>query len=517
MSGTHHIQVRLVANGDRLDALLGQPPFDGSSKALVHVSSRYFDSREWHLRKSSASLETCIDSGHRKQTLAIAPEDDAQPLMRTRWTSRVGKAAPDPDALPADARARAERMLGGARLHGFANVESERTRRTLRHGDATIEAIFDRAVITAGGHRDDCCELLLELGAGAPADLFRFILELPLGPDLRWSTVGRAERGYWRAAGVQGTASKARPVRLDEVSSVAQAFQRIAWHCLGQLLRNYALIIEHGDADALHQSRVALRRLRAAFSIFAPVIADDASGRLQAQFKAVADVLGPARDLDVLIRALGAQEVPADVEQRDVDELLLQLGRQRSLCYANATALLQGASFQTLLFSAAAWIEGGDWLSRTPGEVGVAPLIPFSSAVLRSRRRRFEKKARDLAALGPKARHRLRIKVKKLRYATDFFASAFTSRKSILRQKAFSSALETLQDRLGELNDMVAGRNPGALDLASVDDIGRAGLRVVLERMLAARDGSEQRLLKAAQKASNEAMLVRRFWKKTQR
>jgi triphosphatase len=517
MSGRHRIQIRLVTGGDRLDALLGDPLFGGSTDVFNHVSSRYFDSGGWNLHKSSASLETRIGAGLREQTLAIDPQDDAQPLVRVEWTSRIRKAAPDLDALPADARARVGRMLGEARLHSFASVVSERARRTLRYDEATIEAISDRAVIAAAGHREDCCELLLELSEGAPADLFHFVLDLPLGPDLRWSTVSRAERGYWRAAGVPGMASKATPVRLNEKSSAPQAFQRIAWHCLGQLLRNYEMVIAHSDADALHQSRVALRRLRAAFSIFAEVIADDASVRLRAEFKAVADVLGSARDLDVLIGALGSQEVPADIEQRDVDELLLQLDGQRSLAYGNASALLQGVSFQTLLFRTAAWIEGGDWLKRASGDGAVARLIPFSSAIMRSRRRQLEKKARDLAALGPKARHRLRIRVKKLRYATDFFASVFSSHRSALRQKAFSSALETLQDRLGELNDMVAGWNPAALDLASVDDIRRAGLRVVLERMLAARAGSEQPLLKAAQKASNEALLVRRFWKKMKR
>ena len=51
-------------------------------------------------------------------------------------------------------------------------------------------------------------------------------------------------------------------------------------------------------------------------------------------------------------------------------------------------------------------------------------------------------------------RHKLRIQTKKLRYAAEFFAALFTTKRARKRRKQFLPALERLQDGLGDLNDI---------------------------------------------------------------
>jgi len=65
------------------------------------------------------------------------------------------------------------------------------------------------------------------------------------------------------------------------------------------------------------------------------------------------------------------------------------------------------------------------------------------------------KRGRKLRKLDPRRRHRLRIQVKKTRYAAEFFAGVFPSRKAGRRCKSFLSLIEPLQDCLGDLNDIV--------------------------------------------------------------
>lgn len=512
-SDRHEIVIRLAADREAFETLQQHPLLAGAS-AFHRFDCTYFDSSDWHLCQAAASLRVCAGGDAFEQVLTVAVDEQICPLACRCWSSPVGKGIPLLEALPAEGRAYAGRVLDGEPLQAFANQAAERMERTIDRGDDIFAGSFERGVIEVGNQSTEFFELGLVLRKGSLAGLLRFVLELPQEAKVRWSVTTRAERAHRLAIRSEVGASKAGQVRLDAALSTAAAFQQIGWHCLGQLLRNYAAVIEQHDAAALHQSRVALRRLRAAFSIFAQLVAGKDSALLKAELKAVAVALGVARDLDVLIRILDAQPVPADVEQADVDELLLQLDRLRARAYAEAAALLQGASFQRLLFRMAAWIEDGDWLDQASGDMQAVPVAEFAARVLRRRRSSVEKAARDLATLGPRQRHRLRIKVKKLRYATDFFASVFPSRRSTVRQKAFSSALETLQDRLGELNDMATGRSLGALDRAAIDAIERAGLHTVLERMLGAHAATEHHLLKAAERASNEAMLVRRFWKK---
>ena len=54
-------------------------------------------------------------------------------------------------------------------------------------------------------------------------------------------------------------------------------------------------------ANALHQMRVALRRLRAAISLFSVVVGDDRAGAIKTELRWLAQELGPARDLDTLL------------------------------------------------------------------------------------------------------------------------------------------------------------------------------------------------------------------------
>jgi CHAD domain-containing protein len=52
------------------------------------------------------------------------------------------------------------------------------------------------------------------------------------------------------------------------------------------------------------------------------------------------------------------------------------------------------------------------------------------------------------------ALHRLRIEVKKLRYAVEFLAALETRKSALAQQGEFSAALEAMQEHLGELNDV---------------------------------------------------------------
>ena len=66
----------------------------------------------------------------------------------------------------------------------------------------------------------------------------------------------------------------------------------------------------------------------------------------------------------------------------------------------------------------------------------------------------FRKRGKQLAQLDANKRHKLRIQVKKLRYAAEFFSGLFQNKKAVRRQKKFMPALERLQDGLGDLNDI---------------------------------------------------------------
>jgi CHAD domain-containing protein len=97
------------------------------------------------------------------------------------------------------------------------------------------------------------------------------------------------------------------------------------------------------------------------------------------------------------------------------------------------------------------WLRFGRWLtgpalSETPASIGV---LEYADAVLERLYRKVLKRGRHLMKLEPAGLHELRIRIKKLRYAGEFFASLYPRK----RGRALLTALRELQDLLGHAND----------------------------------------------------------------
>src|SRR3546814_20637694 len=84
-------------------------------------------------------------------------------------------------------------------------------------------------------------------------------------------------------------------------------------------------------------------------------------------------------------------------------------------------------------------------------------LAAFADSLLDSSLKRLKRRGKGLAGLSDEKRHRARIEAKKLRYATEFFASLYSGKKARRRHQPFLKRLEKLQAYLGEPNDLVTG------------------------------------------------------------
>jgi triphosphatase len=89
-------------------------------------------------------------------------------------------------------------------------------------------------------------------------------------------------------------------LKLARGTSSVQAFRLIAHACVRQLVANEPTL-RHGDAEAVHQMRTALRRLRAAFSLFSDLASDKELARLKGEIKWITGELAPARELHVYL------------------------------------------------------------------------------------------------------------------------------------------------------------------------------------------------------------------------
>lgn len=201
-----------------------------------------------------------------------------------------------------------------------------------------------------------------------------------------------------------------------------------------------------GEIEPVHQLRVATRRLRAALRLFEPVLPGRLTGPVQREIAWVAHAIGGVRDLDVLGGALAAQAARLGPELRGaLGPVALSIHDQRAAAHTELVAALDSPRCKRLLDRLAAFAENGP-VARSESRLGeIAPDLvrPHLRAVRRAGRRAVDETS-------PETLHRLRVRVKRLRYALETLRGLGGS--SLRRLLA---RLEQLQEFLGEHQDAV--------------------------------------------------------------
>jgi CHAD domain-containing protein len=98
------------------------------------------------------------------------------------------------------------------------------------------------------------------------------------------------------------------------------------------------------------------------------------------------------------------------------------------------------------------WAAIGGWRGASRA---VQPIGAFAAKRLDRLWGTVEPTGRSLARMDEESRHQLRIQVKKMRYAVEFFDRLFPASKA---KKRFGVAVEAVQEALGKLNDMATAR-----------------------------------------------------------
>jgi len=261
-----------------------------SSKPASLVSV-YFDTDKLKLRNKGLSLR--VRRVGRRHVQTIKQETGASGALfdRNEWEQDITGKQPDLDAAEHTALAP---LLNKKLRRGLKPVFETRVRRTtypiIRDG-SEIELTIDRGKVQAGARSSPLCEVELELKRGESAELFRLARGLAEQVPVQLAVKSKAERGYALVAAEKAQPIKAAPVALTPASSRQTAFQAVAHACLRQLVGNLPAM-QGGNPEGLHQMRVALRRMRAAISLFADMLLDPQTQAMKTDFKWLTGELG---------------------------------------------------------------------------------------------------------------------------------------------------------------------------------------------------------------------------------
>jgi CHAD domain-containing protein len=243
------------------------------------------------------------------------------------------------------------------------------------------------------------------------------------------------------------TPSRREAARAEDIDC-ATVFQAMALGCVAAIEAHHGSACA-GDAEAVHQIRIAITRLRAAVAFFAPFVVDAEWLHLKQEIAWLNGPLGAARDSDVVVeysqrkryRAWAQHMIGQRLEQRQMRD------------HRRLVRCLRSGRTQRLVTAMAGWIRRGAWLERYRRSRNKETLQRYCTCELDRWHKRLIRKGRHLKTLGASPRHRLRIKAKRFRYMLESLRETDTLRGRDVLQQLHRPAKQ-LQRTLGDLRDL---------------------------------------------------------------
>lgn len=436
------IELKLQLSAKTAKKLASHPLLAELQPQKMHLLNTYYDTPKLELHAQRIAVRFRKKGEQWLLTVKTAEPASGGLAVRNEWETPATPGHFDFSHVDAD---KVRQFLETA-SEQFEPIFTTDFRRQIWHvpfAESLIELAVDRGTIESNGKSTPICEIELELLNGKVEDIFGLTRKLQEQHELHPAIASKAERGYqhYLDAPLQPFKAKAAPINAQ--MTPVEAFRSVALGCLEHFQRNEKGLHEGTDIEFVHQARVALRRLRSAIKLFAPVLPQEFVTAYGQTWQTLAGALGEARNWDVFRAETLPPIQAAFPENRDIRTLRNDARRRAKAARRAIIRILAVTEYPRLLVEFTAAIYA---LSDTLP----MPLTDFAEERL-SRHARRAKKLAARPTLTAEDRHRMRISFKKLRYTLEFFAPLLPPK----RLKPYLLALTQLQDELGLINDHV--------------------------------------------------------------
>jgi CHAD domain-containing protein len=455
---------------------LGGPEegFLAEPQAARRLQTTYYDTADLRLARWGASLRYRPGEGW---TVKLPQGQEGALLVRAEHVFPGDGRRP-----PAEAVAMVRAFVRTGQLSPVVRMRTVRRPVELREpGGSRLAELADDDVQVLDGRRITARfrELEVELDEDADDDLLEQVVDrlLEAGAQAAEPTPKylRALGGRERVLGPEIV-----PPELDDDATVEALLRHDLASGTLRLFRHEAGVRTGEDPEAVHQARVATRRLRSTLRTFSSLLDPDWTDRLRDELKWLADLLGQVRDTDVLLERFNEHLAALPAADAKVGpRLLAALVDQRDSARRRLLRAMATERYAVLLddlvaaAAAPALLPGADH----PAAQVMPPLVtkPW---------KRLRKQVRKAGDDPPDDQlHQIRIRAKRARYAAEAV-------EPVIGQPAedYADAVADLQSVLGDHQDAVVGEawlreaaGSARRDVALV-----AGLLIAAERASAA-------------------------------
>ncbi|MCB5273513.1 hypothetical protein BJG92_01035 [Arthrobacter sp. SO5] len=436
---------------DGLPSLTSLPGVDRvGTPELQHLDAVYFDTQDLALAARRITLRRRTggaDAGWHLKLPVAAGE-------RREITEPLGG---DPESVPAPLLQLVRVHTRDHKLLPLARLKTHRTVLPLQSSDGTVLAEFsddhvDAQLLPAPDGSTKWREWEIEL-VNAPRQLLKdadaLFAAARVPAALTTSKLARALGSKYPA----DPAPVPKPSRNAPASAVLLSYL----HQQVEALKTQDPGVRTDAPDAVHQLRVAARRLRSALATFGKLTDSGTAKPLRAELKWLASTVGQARDAEVMrarLREMIDAEPPELLLGPVAQQIEEHLGAIHHDARAAGLAALDSDRYFRLLDSLDAFLESpplsGASQENAFGTVG--PLVSTQRKRLKkSVRAAFDEETGQIPEDAPL--HEIRKSAKRLRYAAEAVTPVFGKQATTLARAA-----EGIQEVLGDHQDSVVTR-----------------------------------------------------------
>ena len=437
MAGATHIERELKLI---MDVAATLPDLDGlgglavSPAEAFDARSVYWDTPSDRLASWGATLR--FRGGWWTAKLAGAARDGA---LARREVAIQGR----PGTVPAELRGLLTPLIRNEPLQARLTLEAHRDAFDIATPDGVRLAVLTDDRVSASGERvvaPRFREIEIELaGSATPAQVAPILAALRAGG----ADDGDPRPKRLRVLGPDGARPELSPPDISATSSAHEVI-RGALSTAALELGRWLPVAWIGDPEGVHRARVAMRRLRSDLSTWAPLLDRARTDALSTELSWLGGRLGPVRDLDVLIAEVATLDDRPELGRDSVDGLRAALEMHRDAARASMRRAIRSARTRDLLDDLVRESHNPSTV-RAAADRADARLV----GAVRARWKKTRRAARRASARpSDAALHRLRLRVKRLRYAAE---AAAPLHGAPARKTARAAA--RLQDALGDLND----------------------------------------------------------------
>jgi inorganic triphosphatase YgiF len=440
-------ELKLEIPPERLPAVLAAMRADKTRRKRLQAC--YFDTKDESLARNGIVLRLRREGPAWVQTAKCAGSGPLERLEHNVLLGVLPGAAPPDVSLVRHADTpvgeKIRQALGLPSLDRRVTVvptfetEVQRLTCSVEHEGSAVEVALDRGKVRGGVAEAALCELEFELLEGEPVAAVRLARRWLAAHGLWLSTVSKSAKGRRLAAGLEfGPPVGAATPHLRRHASGAEIGMAVVRVCLDQVLGN-ASEVGAGSADAehIHQLRVGIRRLRTALRELSG-LAPGADPAWEAALVDAFRVLGEHRDHSHLERSTQPQLEAQGAPPLDV---------RRSQDSPDPAATVRSPAFQDALLGLLEYTHPDS--TRNSRDTGSAKARKLLGSRLEKLHSQVGKDGRRFQQLDVVSQHRVRKRLKRLRYLAEFVAPLFAARKG----RDFLAALKPVQDALGVYND----------------------------------------------------------------